>query len=170
MVSQLTWPRASDHLATVGCKRGWCTLERMGFRRCALFAMALCAGCSADVKTSLLISIEHGAGARVPDQLRLALSDANAVLLRWKLVPTAGVLKPESAKRLGTLTIEMDDAAGDVRLVVAGLIAGQPQSEGKKGVSLPSEQRKSSLCSQYPLSFTSLGPSLPPLTNACNPR
>jgi hypothetical protein len=77
-----------------------------------------------------LVRVKLGAGATMPDELRVFVYDDSGALWDGVRMPAEGALVPESATTLGTILIEPGVTVGDLRVDLRGLAAGMLVDEG----------------------------------------
>jgi hypothetical protein len=77
-----------------------------------------------------LVRVKLGAGATMPDELRVFVYDDSGALWDGVRLPAEGTLVPESATTLGTILIDPGVTVGDLRVDLRGLAAGLLVDEG----------------------------------------
>ncbi len=97
-------------------------------------ALVLAAGCRGATEQpgpgAVLLDVHLGAGAQMPDELRLFAYDDTGALWQDARFPSSGQLVPRSMTELGTILLQPGATAGALRIDLRGLLGGVLADEG----------------------------------------
>jgi hypothetical protein len=95
-----------------------------------------CGGPADPLVTSLFVTIETAPNDPAPDELRTSVFDERGALYVNERSPATGLLIPESAGKLGTVTIYVPAATTRVRLYLRAVTAGVTRLSAVKEVNV----------------------------------